>query len=262
MMSNFFKRRVFWLLAAATILVAIIVGGCSVTGPVQPTSVAPPQPTDTVLPTPAPLLACESSEFALPDSLVAAGKKLDRAPYLSPPGERFAEQRGWLSVRLDLAQVAVQYADPVPFRITITNERDHRVIFVRPQITSFLGDPNIPATFASGLQVDMVSFSGERVRPESEADIDVGLRSSPPKEKFSMLPPRKSCTVDLQLRWDRTFMPLGKPIPAGTYRMSLTLLQYDLGPGMGKEANLDIGAWVGFTDPSNEVVLTILPPEK
>jgi len=77
-----------------------------------------------------------------------------------------------------------------------------------------------------------------------------------------MLPPGGSCAVDLQLIWDETNLPLESPIPPGDYRMHVILLQNDRGPSISKDENLDIGAWVGVTDPSNEVTLTILPSEK
>ncbi len=67
--------------------------------------------------------------------------------------------------------------------------------------------------------------------------------------------------MDLHLIWDEITRHLERPISPGDYRLSVILLQNDLGPSINDRENLDIGAWVGGTKPSNVVTLTILPQQ-
>ncbi len=226
---------------------ALLASGCS--------AIEIPQFTNKITPTRSPLPACESSEFLLPQSVLVAAQELDRDDYRDHYFDRFEKQHGWLSVHLDLPQSAIRYADPIPFRLTIINEKDYPVIFVRPDDISFRFHPNIQLR----LRVEMISFAGERISPRTVTTVDT-IYIPPPPERFSMLPPEKSCIMDLQLMWNETVLPLEEPIPPGDYRMSVTLRQLDLGPRTREYGDLDIGAWVGATEPSNVVTVTIQPP--
>jgi hypothetical protein len=146
----------------------------------------------------------------------------------------------------------------VPLRLTITNVTDQPVIFVRPYRISFLGSSTGRPV---QLFVDLVSATGERIGPAlgTVYELKIPLQTA---EMFSMLPPGESCTVDLDLVWNKTFMPLEVPIPAGNYTMRGILAGSALGPDVEMWGDFDIGAWVGTTDPSNEVTLTVLPPEE
>lgn len=276
MMFTPFRQRTLWLLAALGVSVLIVTSGCSAARGRQPINVVSatpspipindndrstpsiPQSTSTRAFTHPPHLACDSKEFAVPEQVVMTGKKFDGSQRQDPFDERFAEQHGWLSVHLDLAQDVVPYAAPVPLLLTITNQSDHSVIFVRPRLISVGGTYDFNHSIR--LFVDMRSSSGEKIGPP--ATLILSLYSSPPIEDFSMLPPGKSCTVSLQLLWNKTIQPLEQPIPPGDYQVKVSLLGLDLGPSINKDEALDIGSWVGKTDFSNTVTLNVLPPEK
>ena len=272
-------RRTFWF----AIIIGVLVGveACFVRSDLQPTVSAPAIRTSS---SPA-LKPCVSSEFAVPESVMRAGQELVR---LSKPFYRTLElgpqQYGWLSVHLDLIQDVVQYGEAIPLRLTITNGTDQPVIFVRPRNVEFLYYysyppfhpsfvPPTPAVpfyeggltswhpyFPTQLYIDLVPFP-DKIRPPEAIG---GTRSPLLKEDFSMLRPGQSCTIEWKLTWNGPGIPLTGPIPPGDYTLKVFLRGTDLGPeipGRPVITILDIGGWVGTSEASNPVTLTILPPD-
>lgn len=253
-MLTFMEKRTFWHLVIAGILTLTFVG-CSAPKNWEHTNTALPtqlplkatkelRSISTVSLVQPPFSACDNSKFALPESVMAAGEKIDSEEYWDRYRKYPAKQDEWLSIRLDPARAIIPYADPIPFRLTVTNETDHPIIFVRPLHISFSGDL-VSALPIVQLRVRMTS-SGHEVKPSKVSSPLVHFRPAP-REAFSMLPSRESCTMDLQLTWNKTFLPLEAPIPPGDYQMNVVLKGTDLGPGTSEYRDFDIGGWVGST---------------
>lgn len=199
---------------------------------------------------------CDSSEMILPEDIVAAGETISSEEASRRFGERFALRSESLSLRLDVAHNEFEYGTDIPFRVTITNETDHPVIFFRPQFNS-LGDTYPIGMFA----IELVSATGEEVRPPSypamiHPPFPLPVRT---RETFSLLPPGESCYIDYLLAGDRVWMPLPEPIPPGDYQMTVVFWGSWIGPKPIGGQPIDVGAWVGTTEPSNTVNFTILP---
>jgi hypothetical protein len=237
------------LLVLSGFLVLTVVSGCSDAVDRNPTPTVEPQPTDPPSSAP-PAPLCDSSEFILPDS---SGERITSEEARQRRAARSAEQHDWLSLHLDLAQNAFGYAEPIPFRLTVTNETDHPVVFLRPRSLSLSGDPQ------AELLVSLRALSGE-----SNWEYTMLPWEWPPVtgEMFSVLPPGGSCAIDLNLVWDGTLEFLREPFGPGDYEMAVTLIGSFVGPETESSMYYDVGAWVGATQPSNMVELTILPPEE
>lgn len=242
-----------------------VVTGCAVapTPPSTPTlpATSTREPTPTSLPTPTPFPPCDSSQFMVPTSMITTSQRVDAR--WGGESDRYEEQRGWLSIRLELQQSIVKHAEPISLQITFTNKRDVPIIFARPQHISFFGDATLEPNQSSRLEVTMRSWSGKFIMPVSTM-VTLLHYYPPPSEAFSQLPPRSSCSMELPLIWDETMLPLSAPIPPGNYAMWAISQHFDPGPQVSKGASelWDIGAWVGETRSSNTVTFTVLPPEK
>jgi hypothetical protein len=266
-------RKIFPLTALIGILV--VLGACSV----------PPASHST---TPKPLiLPCADSAFALPEEVLQTGEWLGSWE----AGERMRklkwQQYGWLSVHLDLLQSEVWYGDPIPIRLTVTNETAEKpVIFVRPQWATFLPDdfpfppshPKRPTPrphlddweagkwpISVQIYVSMTPFPAS-LKPLGGRYLHIGFRPKYPQEAFSMLRPGQSCTIEWELTWDGAFSPLARPIPPGKYTLRVFLAGTALGPDRIVTIDndkyremLDIGGWVGCSAASNAVTLTVWP---
>jgi hypothetical protein len=82
------------------------------------------------------------------------------------------------------------------------------------------------------------------------------------KEDFTSLPGGGSCVIPLRLTWgDGALDGLPPPPSPGEYWVTASLRGASIGPKIGNDY-YDIGAWVGVTNPSNVVTLTILPANK
>jgi len=242
-MANGCKRVLGFLGVISALMV--LVCACSAPGTPQPKSAIQAVP---VFPD------CGNTEFALPESVVAAGERVDSLEYWDRFYERRRNQDRWLSVHLDLVNDVIGYGDPVPFRLTITNGTDRPVIFVRPQrMTLFL-----EVTY-QGIPIQLLIFlasSGERIAPVGHALVQVQF-PPPTRESFSVLPAGESCALDLPFLWNETLWPLEEPIPPGDYQMSMALRGTALGLGPEDGGYVDIGAWVGCSDVSNVVSFTV-----
>jgi hypothetical protein len=245
------------------ILGLLVVAGCSADRTLPSTPVlfatATPKPTPTLLPTPTPFPPCDSSQFMVPTTVITSGIRAD-GEY---PGssERFDQRPGWLSIHVDVDLGVVQYAEPIPMRVTVTNERkDQSVIFARPQYIWFKGatsliGPNLP----SGLIIDLVSTAGDRIKPAPFMGHRYGYDLRTAKD-FSMLQPGDSCSMD----WPFTDYDEDARVPPGNYQMKVILHAVDLGPELWNTAGeiWDVDAWIGITEPSNVTTFTVLPEEK
>lgn len=202
---------------------------------------------------------CDSSEMILPEDIMAAGESISSEEASRRFGERFAQRSewlSWLSLRLDVAQSEFEYGADIPFRVTITNGTDHPVVFFRPQVNSLGADLYPIGMF----EIELVSATGEAVRA---APLMALPRRFPlpelTREAFSLLPPGESCYMDCLLARDRVWLPLPEHIPPGNYQMTIVLSGWAIGPSPTWEQTVDVGAWVGTTEPSNAVSFTILP---
>lgn len=240
--------KILRLIAVTSILVGLM--ACSAPSGSKSATAIP------IIPTPslASIPSCASNEFELPESVLRTGEVLEHKEVLLREFDldQRLQQYGWLSVHLDLTQNIVRYGDPIPFRIMIANETEHPVIFVRPKSMTFAGCYNYPTQ----IRFDMVSTQGTKIKPRSIKEILAVVHQ--PKETFSMLLPRQSCIMDLELRWDKTCPPLEEPIPAGVYRLKVILKGTGLGPDAGYGRIIDVGGWIGWSE-SNVVTLTIVP---
>ncbi len=277
-MSIVVKRM--WRLVAV-LSIGVSVSACSaLLGPKPTGSVPAVHASPTALQPP----SCASSEFALPESVLQAGEVLDLEEADRREIELGRQQYGWLSVHIALTRNVVRYGDPIPLRFTITNETDHPVIFVRPQNTEFLYDsfyppyhPNfsrpsyisafLPPTSFSPTQIYVAldPFPDE-IRPLGESRL-VELESLlQPQGSFSMLRPGQSCTAEGYLVWNKTVEPLAEPIPPGNYTLWVFLRGTGLGPDIDPVRYtgeiIDVGGWVGCSEASNAVTLTILPLDR
>ena len=246
----------FWLSALVTVWTLMGLVGCS-------TTYMPP--TTTVTPAPEELL-----ENYQPDRCDSGMKRasanilLNKEPIDGEWGgatTRYKEQRGWLSMHLDLLTDTVQYAEPIRLRLVFTNTLNEPVVFARPQHISFYGDATLEPNQSSRLLVGMVSSAGERIKPVPI--IATQLSYYPlPIEQFSHLAPGESCSLEIPLLWSNTHLPLSEPIPPGKYNLQAVSQHYDLGPQAPNDRAkmIDISAWVGETELSNNVTVTILPP--
>jgi len=274
-------RGIFRLIALVG--VGVVLGVCSV----------PPASHST---TPKPLiLPCADSAFALPEEVLQTGEWLGSWE----AGERMRtfkqqQQYGWLSVHLDLLQSEVWYGDPIPIRLTVTNETAEKpVIFVRPHWATFLPDdfpfppshpkrptprPHLDDWEAGNWPFPVQIYVSMTPIPASLKLLDgqyqfmfmyysyIGLMPKYPQEAFSMLPPGQSCTIEWELTWDGAFFPLARPIPPGKYTLRVFLAGTALGPVRVVTIDndkylemLDTGGWVGCSAASNAVTLTVWP---
>lgn len=208
---------------------------------------------------------CDDSTLILPESMVTSAQRIDWEEFDRRASQRTSSQMDWLSLRLDLDEHSFDYGAAIPFRLTFTNETDHPVIFYRPQ--SMALEPPLP----SDLLIVLVDSSGERVVPPPLGfSWEPGELPPAGREAFSVLSPLSSCVVNLELRWDETWPPLAEPLPPGDYEMRAVYYAYLAGPVfslMGPEGYsggiYDVGAWMtGSTQSSNNVIFTILPPER
>jgi len=245
------------LLLAVSTLLLLIASGCSGQvnrGPMPNTGQRVPN----VSSDPAKAArACDSSDFILPESVIAGAERLTPEELAQRLSEYPVDQNNQLSLYLALAQDVFIYAEPIAFHLTITNETDHPVIFLRPCMLSLAG------TLPAELELDLRSLSGERyIRTGSWANYMLA-GYYPLGGQFSMLPPGQSCSVDLSFRWDHTPDHMPEPVPAGDYSMSVILHGRDFGTwsAIGEMEYYDVGAWTGVTEPSNAVTLTILAAE-
>lgn len=270
-------RKTFWFATVIGVLVGI--GACSVPSGSQPTVSALAIGTS---PSPA-LQPCASNEFAVPENVLKAGKELGRYEACNRVLELGRQQYGWLSVQLDLVRSVIRYGEPIPLRLTITNETDHPVIFARPQGVEFLylfsfpplhpsfTPPPHPAFDLSACQVATYPYSPIQLWvdltpfPDNVGPPAVfGFNPRKP-QAFSMLRPGQSCTVEWDLTWNGPGVsPLTGPFPPGNYTLRVFLRGVALGPEIPNRpiiTILDIGGWVGTSEASNPVTLTILPPK-
>lgn len=233
-MINSFKRTVLSSAAAATLALAIT-SGCT------PQS---PQP-------------CDSSEFILAEDVT--GEIIDPVEFVRrSTSYSYCESDGRLSLRLDLMGNSFGYADAVPFRLTVTNEIDEPVTFLRPHSISLE-----EGVYPIGLEIRLTSSSGETVHPGLRLTNPPFPSIARPRESFSTLPPRESCFMDFQLVWNQTWHPLEEPIPPGDYQMSVRFQGIAVGPQTDSAGEfLDVGAWVGCVEAPDIVTLTILPATK
>lgn len=250
-------------------LLTIIVGlavlsvatGCAVAPTPSDTPTLPatsiPEPTPTSSPTPTPFPPCDSSQFMVPMNVITNGKFIDYATVLPDP----TPWPSGLSVQLDVISGSVQYAESIPIRLSITNEKNEPIIFVRPQGLSFYGDFVVKN---NSLVVDLRFASGDLIKSD---DVSTGFPlvvHAPSADAFSILSLGASCRMDVSLVWNKMNSPLAAPIPGGTYQIKTALFLRYSGPEIpnGASEYVDIGAWVGFTDYSNTVTFTVLLPEK
>jgi len=269
-------RKMLWL----TVVIGVLVGStaCEVLSRSQPTASAVQV---SFTPTPRP---CASIEFTLPQNILETGKELRMRDSFYRTLELAPQQYGWLSVHLDLIQDVVRYGEAIPLRLTITNEIDQPVIFVQPQDAEFLlysvypsSYPPFHPSFVPPTPHPLTDWEPVSPYPFGPIQIYVYLdpfpdEFRPPKGYegrrspllFSILRPGQSCTVEWELMWNETVPPLPRPIPPGDYTLKVFLRGTALGPqvpGRRIITVLDIGGWVGTSEASNPVTLTILPPD-
>lgn len=199
------------------------------------------------------LQPCDGSEFILAENIV--GEVIDNSEFILR-STSYHESDSPLSLHLDLMENSLGYAEAIPLRLTVTNETDEPIIFLRPRDISLQ-----EGLYPIGLEIRLVSSSGETIRPEFRWTNPSFPLPFMPREAFSTLPPRERCYIDFQLAWDRTWLPLEEPIPSGDYQISVRFQGIAVGPQIDSVGQqfLDIGAWVGYTEASNVVTLTILP---
>lgn len=196
-----------------------------------------------------PIRACH--EFAVPEDIVATAPKIS----CEEEARRYFESSQPSPLQPILSTIS-DPRSPLAFRLIISNKTDHPVIFFRPQAISFGGT----SPLLTDLVIQLVSSSGTRIFGEEDW---IDWRVDIVKQNFSLLPPRGSCYIDIRL--DEALDFPKKPFPPGNYRMQVILRGQYVGPlvvsGQGRCEVLDIGSWLGVTEPSPAITLTVCPVE-
>ena len=193
-----------------------------------------------------PIQAC--NESVVPERVVATAPRIS----CEEAARRYFESPQTSPLQLTLSKGPPGHEG---FRLIISNKTDHPVIFFRPQAISFGGMDSLLAD----LVIRMVSSSGARMLGE-EAMIDWKLNLI--RQNFSLLPPKGSCYIDIRL--DEAIDFPQETFPPGNYQIQVILRGWHVGPWPESKQNpgcevLDIGAWVGVTEPSLAITLTVYP---
>lgn len=199
------------------------------------------------------LPTCDSTGFAL------SGPELATAPLISADearrrsSERFTYASRGLSLVLQPVVSTFTYAEPVAFRIAITNQSGQAIVFCRPKGITIESQPPL-----AGVIVNLRPVSHEWHRGFAWIQW---AASAPSPEEFTRLPLGASCTMDFELHWEEG--TLRSPPPPGDYLMDARLHSWWGAPLAQRNSMTfyDLEAWVGETERSNTITLTVVPSD-